>query len=172
MANFRGILILAACLLAACSSDNQPAKVADAANDPAPAADNSAAAREPVSVDNIVATANSDVRPSHYYATEDDGEYGYTQELSENDKRSGMASAPLVMIRYLGEQGGIYRIAVPGDGGVQNIISCANPCEFMKSTVVWNGQVIKHITVPAGTTIAAAAFQDAANGQLKPYGAH
>ena len=106
--------------------------------------------------------------PAHYYSVEDGGEYGYQRSVSKNDADSGQAQSALVMMRYLGEKGGIYTIA-QYDGGVKGITSCKMPCEFMKVVVSVGGQTISKSIVPANGTIAQAALADAMRGFLKVY---
>lgn len=113
--------------------------------------------------------------PVHYYSYEKDGEYGYEQPLSQNQIDAGMASAPLVMIRYLGKLRGVYRFEVV-EGRVTEVFSCSLPCRYITQRNYYynpyiGSQFINKETFPAGNTIAAAVMYDAMNGQLRVYGA-
>lgn len=59
---------------------------------------------------------------------------------------------------------------MPGDGAVMRM-ECKEPCEYVKTTVIVDGQVIKTETVPnAAGSLMSAVFEDELGGQLKPYG--
>ena len=65
-------------------------------------------------------------------------------------------------MRYMGEKDGIYKLGAVGSG----LLTCTNPCEVIK--VYRYGQLVDRIQFVPGT-IAAAAFEDAFNGQLSVY---
>lgn len=70
----------------------------------------------------------------HYYALEDGGLYGYERQPSEEEVSRGMATAPILMIRYVGKKDGKWQVA-NNDGGVTTVFECSNPCEFIKTMV-------------------------------------
>lgn len=110
--------------------------------------------------------------PSHHYAMEENGAYGYQQALSQDDINAGTATKPLVMMHYLGKRGDTYTIVLFQDENesVAERISCAEPCKFAKAQDVLNGQVLRTQTVPVpDSSIIGAMLKDAINGQLTPY---
>ena len=107
--------------------------------------------------------------PTHFYVLEEDGEYGYEKGLSEDERRAGKAAGALLMVRYLGVKDGTHTVAMPA-GGATATFSCKPPCDFIKSKVVINGQVVKSETVRnTGEAVISAVMADAMSGQLKPY---
>lgn len=110
------------------------------------------------------------VAPAHYYSIAENGEYGYEVGLSDDDRHAGKVAAPLMMVRYLGEKDGIYTVAMPAGGGVVNAFSCRPPCEFIKSQIKVNGQVVKTETMRnPGNAVVSAVMLDAINGKLTQY---
>jgi hypothetical protein len=111
--------------------------------------------------------------PSHNYALEEDGEYGYQPGISEDEKSQGVATKALVMIRYRGEKNGTYVIEMPGDAGAVMRMECKEPCQYVKTKIMVGGEVLKTETVPnTSGSLMSAVFEDALDGQLKPYGKH
>lgn len=113
--------------------------------------------------------------PTHNYTYEKGSVYGYQPQLSQNQINSGAASAPLVMVRYLGEHQGVYRAAIV-DVADTSILSCSSPCSYITERDYYNNpyfgsQLVDKEIIPAGSTLAAAIMQDAMNGQLRVYGA-
>lgn len=109
-------------------------------------------------------------KPTHFYAIEEDGEYGYERGISEDERRAGKAAEALLMVRYLGEKDGAYTVAMLSGGGAIATFSCKSPCDFIKSKVTVGGQVIKSETVRnPGNAVISAVMSDAMSGQLKPY---
>jgi hypothetical protein len=108
--------------------------------------------------------------PSHNYAMEEDGLYGYQPGISDEERSQGVATKALVMIRSRGEKNGTYVVEMPGDRAVMRM-ECKEPCEYVKTKVIVDGQVIKTETVPnADGSLMSAVFEDALGDQLKPYG--
>jgi uncharacterized protein YecT (DUF1311 family) len=108
--------------------------------------------------------------PTHNYAMEEDGQYGYEGALSENDKNAGRAVNPVVMVRYLGEKDGTYVIQI-GEGYRSETMSCKAPCNFIKIIDTYAGQIIKTETVhTTGYSVMDSVFQDVQYGYLKVFG--
>lgn len=94
----------------------------------------------------------------------------YQPGISDEEHSQGVATKALVMIRYRGEKNGTYVVEMPGDGAVMRM-ECKAPCEYVKTRVIVDGQVIKTETVPnAAGSLMSAVFEDALGDQLKPYG--
>src|SRR5579872_7493329 len=69
-------------------------------------------------------------RPTHFYAFEKDGLYGYQSALTEQDKQNGIASKPLIMIRYLGMQGEQQHWVQIEAPSQQTEWTCTLPCAY------------------------------------------
>jgi hypothetical protein len=111
--------------------------------------------------------------PAHNYVYKKDGVYGYEVQLSKDQVAAGAASAPLVMVRYLGQSRGAYRAEIM-NRAFTTILSCTSPCSYITAREYYynpyaGSQLIDKKVVPAGTTVAAGIMQDAMNGQLIPY---
>lgn len=119
---------------------------------------------------NQATTATIPSPPTHNYVYEKDGVYGYRQQLSQDDINAGTASKPLLMIRYLGEKDTVYRVVIDDGSGVEGVLSCKSPCNFITAETVENEQVVGTAVAPAAGTIAGDVMQDAINGYLKVYG--
>ncbi|MGK8887558.1 hypothetical protein [Burkholderia gladioli] len=110
------------------------------------------------------------VTPSHQYVLEQDGEYGYQPAISEEDARQGVATKALVMVRYRGKKDGAYVVEVNNDTGATLRVQCKNPCEYVRTQAIVDGQVIHTETLAnAPDSVIYAVLEDARNGQLKPY---
>jgi hypothetical protein len=108
-------------------------------------------------------------KPKHYYSFHEDGEYGYEQGLSDDDEKAGKSTKPLVMIRYLGASDGVQSIQI-GDGPGRFVLSCTEPCEFVKSRSFYAGSSVKGETVRATAgSVIWAVLQDAQHGELTPF---
>lgn len=108
--------------------------------------------------------------PTHNYAMEDGGQYGYQPEISDDERNRGVATKALVMIRYRGEKSGLYVVEMPEDTGAVFRMECKSPCQFVKTKVMFRGEVLKSATVPnTAGSLMYAVFEDALSGQLKPY---
>ena len=113
------------------------------------------------------------ILPAHYYTYEKNGEYGYEQQLSQKQIDAGIASAPLIMVRYLGQRQGVYRAEILS-GATTAILSCSSPCDYITQRDYYynpyvGSQLINTEVIPAGSTVAAAIMHDAMNGRLIPY---
>ncbi|WP_158664383.1 hypothetical protein [Cupriavidus metallidurans] len=109
-------------------------------------------------------------KPTHLYSLEEEGEYGYEPGLSEDERKAGKAASALIMVRYLGVKDGTHTVLMAVGNGATDTFSCKSPCEFIKSRIAVNGQVIKSETVRnPGNAVISAVMIDAMNGQLKPY---
>lgn len=108
-------------------------------------------------------------KPTHFYSLAEDGEYGYEQGISEDDRKAGKVTSPLLMVRYYREKDGAHSIAMV-KGAARNTYTCKAPCDFVKSKVTYNGQVVQSETMRTteGSMIWAM-MSDAINGELKPY---
>jgi hypothetical protein len=115
------------------------------------------------------------ILPSHNYRYEKDGEYGYESELSQDQIEAGVASAPMLMVRYLGQRRGRYRAEIVS-GASTSVLSCSSPCSYITARDYYHNpysgsELIDKEVIPAGNTVAASIMQDAMNGQLRVYGA-
>lgn len=113
--------------------------------------------------------------PTHNYQMVDNGTYGYEAALSEEDVRKGIATKPLMMMRYEGKKNGTFTILILGtdanDNEVVNRVSCQAPCQFAKSEVLLGDTVTKTETLRVTTdSIVGGMLQDAVSGQLVAYG--
>ncbi len=116
------------------------------------------------------AKPNAPVAPSHFYVLEQDGEYGYQPAISEDDARQGVATKALVMVRYRGRKDGAYVVDVNNDTGATLRVQCKNPCEYVRTQAIVDGQIIHTETLAnAPDSVIYAVLADAMNGQLKPY---
>lgn len=108
-------------------------------------------------------------QPTHYYSIAQDGEYGYQSALSDDDRKAGTMTKPLLMVRYQGKTGNKYRVDLI-DNGVTNKVSCESPCKFIKSETYLDGYKARTDTVAAAEgSLVWAILQDAMNGQLEVY---
>lgn len=124
----------------------------------------------PTNTTSAETNAPAEMPPDHYYVyAEKDGTYGYTRPLSQEDINSGTAENELVLIRYLGEQNGIYKAITTNPDGSEGLISCSKPCQFITVQTIDNGQVINKEVIPAADTLGQAIMTDAINGKLKVY---
>ena len=111
------------------------------------------------------------------------GEYGYEQQLSQNQIDAGQASASLVIVRYLGnKRRGVYQAEIL-NGYFTVVLSCPSPCHFITMREYYRDlygtpfqrnmstQLIRKEVVPATNgMLATLIMQDAMNGQLRIYG--
>jgi hypothetical protein len=105
----------------------------------------------------------------HLYSIAEDGEYGYEQGISEDDRKRGTVAKALLMVRYLGIDQGTYTLRTSDDGMV-GLFSCSSPCDFVKNRFYVRGALIKVETLKNSPgSILWAATQDAMSGQLKPF---
>lgn len=119
--------------------------------------------------------APAPVQPPHNYQMVDQGTYGYEPALSEDDIRKGIATKPLIMVRYEGNRNGTYIILILGvdqnNSSVVNRVSCQLPCQYAKSEMLLDASVISTETLPVRRdSIMGAMLEDAVSGQLAPYG--
>lgn len=99
--------------------------------------------------------------PAHRWEYREGDLYGYQTELSEEDKKAGKGASDVLMFRFLGKRGDVYRLQAENGP----IFSCENPCEVVKATIA--GQVVDRVTYNPDTVIGGA-FEDAFNGQMEP----
>ena len=112
---------------------------------------------------------NALTKPQHYHVLQDGYQFGYERQLSQELANTGQAAAPLVMLRYLGEQDGKHQI-VETEGATDLVMECANPCKFIKIMGFVGGEFAEkqHLKYVPGI-VAYYAFEDAFNGQLKQF---
>nr|WP_258393630.1 hypothetical protein [Burkholderia multivorans] len=111
--------------------------------------------------------------PPHNYALNQDGTYGYEPALSEDDIRSGKATKPLVMMRYVGLKNGNHIILIIDEDNTNltNRVTCQAPCGFARSELMVGNSVVKTETVRVvPNSLIGAMLTDAMSGQLTPYG--
>lgn len=124
---------------------------------------------------NSIAEGNQDSSSTHNYSMVDNGTYGYQGALSDADINNGVATKPLIMMRYLGNKNGIYTILVLGpdlnNQSILNRVSCQVPCEYAKSETVAGGMVLNTQMLPVvPNSILGAMLADAISDQLVPFG--
>jgi hypothetical protein len=177
--------LMLACVLAAALSACDSSHQSTASNSQAqgvteqvsPASDSAAAAAETSSANATpaaeVASPQPPAPPPHNYVVEQDGAYGYQPALSEDDVKAGTATKALIMMHYLGQQNGIFTVAIfqEGSEGLIERVSCSAPCNFAKVQDMVNGMILRTETVPVtDNSIIGAMLADATDGQLTPYG--
>lgn len=90
--------------------------------------------------------------------------YFYASAVSEEDKKKGKAVGNVVNFRYLGESGGVHKIASVDDTGRALLrYECSTPCKIIKRT--FQGQTERIPYDPQ--SVIGAAFEDALNGSLR-----
>jgi hypothetical protein len=148
------ILAVPSLSLAACGS---PASQNQKAKDPV-----MVTSREPSGA--IAATsAPASVYVPHFDDQEGDT-YFYASAVSEEDKKKGKAVGGVVNFRYLGESGGVHKIASVDDRGRALLrYECPTPCRIIKRTF---DSEIERIPYDPQSVIGAA-FEDALNGSLR-----
>ncbi len=148
------VLMVPALSLAACGS---PAPQNQKANDPV-----TVPSREPS--DAVAATPTpTPVYVPHFDEQEGDT-YFYASAVSEEDKKKGKAVGSVVNFRYLGESGGVHKIASVDDMGRALLrYECSTPCKIIKRT--FHGQTERIPYDPQ--SVIGAAFEDALNGSLR-----
>lgn len=60
---------------------------------------------------------------AHNYEVKDGMEYGYTRELSADERAAGQAAKPVLMFRYAGERDGKYQVHA-SDGTTFTALEC------------------------------------------------
>jgi hypothetical protein len=158
---------LGVALLSGCDKESRPASAATAAS--SPQVNTASSSTTPDSSPAPAAPA----QPSHNYALNQDGTYGYEPALSEDDVRSGKATKALVMMRYVGLRNGTYVLLMLDENNprVANRITCQAPCNFAKSEIMAGDVVVRTETMRVvPNSLIGAMLQDAIAGQLTPYG--
>jgi hypothetical protein len=103
--------------------------------------------------------------PSPRYDQEENGTYYYVAAVSEEDRKRGKVAGDVIGFRFLGQndKGELVLQQIANDGTPASKSYCAKPC-----------RIIRGVSGRVGFTtdsIIGAAFQDAMDGLLKPYGA-
>lgn len=161
----------AAMLVSACNHSSKPETSAVATSAPQHASTSAAgSANTPAA---LPVPAAMPAPPPHQYAMEQDGTYGYEPALSEDDVRSGKATKPLVMMRYVGRRDGTYVLLLidPDNENYATRVTCQAPCNFAKLQTMSGTMVLKTATIRvAPNSLIGAMLDDALSGQLRPYG--
>lgn len=161
----------AAMLVSACNHSSKPETSAAATSAPQHASTSAAgSANTPAA---LPVPAAMPAPPPHQYAMEQDGTYGYEPALSEDDVRSGKATKPLVMMRYVGRRDGTYVLLLidPDNENYATRVTCQAPCNFAKLQTMSGTMVLKTETIRvAPNSLIGAMLDDALSGQLRPYG--
>ncbi len=161
----------AAMLVSACNHSSKPETSAVATSAPQHASTSAAgSANTPAA---LPVPAAMPAPPPHQYAMEQDGTYGYEPALSEDDVRSGKATKPLVMMRYVGRRDGTYVLLLidPDNENYATRVTCQAPCNFAKLQTMSGTMVLKTETIRvAPNSLIGAMLDDALSGQLRPYG--
>ena len=111
-------------------------------------------------------SASAPPMPKHLYAMKDGKEYGYEQELSEQDRNQGRATTSLLMFSYLGKKDGAYQVMLK-DGKFRTVAECSMPCEYAKVyTFAADRFIKKEVMRITPQVIVASVFADAVNGNL------
>ena len=104
------------------------------------------------------------------YVIEENGEYGYAPAVSEDDARAGRAAPEVTMVRYLGKRDGRHVLRVQQGPSTYHEWACGSPCKLIKQRSVLAGtEVVSKTFLYTPGTVAAAMFDDAEAGALKPY---
>ena len=99
------------------------------------------------------------------YSQHDGDVYMYVGTLTADEKKQG-ADAPVVNIRFLGNDGAAYRLEQVDDSGAQlATYECSAPCRVAKQ--ILPGGEVKKLAV-AERSIVGSAFLDAFAGDLTP----
>jgi hypothetical protein len=110
------------------------------------------------------ATAVREVKPN--YVMRDGIEYGYEKALSEDDRKKGQVTAPLMMFSYLGRKDGLYQI-VNKQGTIRYVAECSKPCEFAKIYTFDRDRFMgKEVMKLTGDALLSHVFADATSGKL------
>lgn len=165
------ILICAATFaLSACDNSHQSESSAPASAPVSNAQDAPTPSTLAADTESASAAPAPSPEPTHNYVMEEGGEYGYQPAISEEEANNGVATKALEMVRYRGEKNGTYIVDAPDESGAIFRMECKDPCEYVKTRVIVEGQTIKSETVPnAPRSLMHAVLEDAMNGQLKPY---
>lgn len=137
----------AAMLVSACNHSSKPETSAVATSAPQHASTSAAgSANTPAA---LPVPAAMPAPPPHQYAMEQDGTYGYEPTLSEDDVRSGKATKPLVMMRYVGRRDGTYVLLLidPDNENYATRVTCQAPCNFAKLQTMSGTMVLKTETI-------------------------
>ncbi|WP_434113570.1 hypothetical protein [Paraburkholderia caffeinilytica] len=112
-------------------------------------------------------------KPRHNYVFDGGhGKYGYPQPISEDDAQQGRLSGALLLVRYMGQHGGMHTFQVDADENFSELtrIECATPCDSVKEDSISDGHVVHSETMAlVEGTVLAAMFEDAGNEVLTPY---
>ena len=151
--------------LAGCGGGESAASSTPPAAPAAPAANNAVPEQSNVQATQPAAAP----APAHYYAMEEDGEYGYESGISENEKKAGQVAAEITMVRYRGIIKGYY-ILTSTKNGVTTTLSCKDQCEFAKLSNSAGGVTSDPETIRLAVgSLGWAMAQDAIHGQLMVY---
>lgn len=118
-------------------------------------------------------TASLTPQPSHFYDAQDGDRYGYTAEISEDQRKAGQAGSNIIMVSYAGHHGATHQIHIR-QAGVLVAFECAQPCDVVKVMTVIDTPgfqlppEVQHMRA-SPNMIAAMALRDAMSGQLKQY---
>jgi hypothetical protein len=103
--------------------------------------------------------------PTHEYAFEENGNYGYISEVSEEERRHGRATGNVSLFAYRGRIGTTYHVSAVGEDGRTTLAyECGTPCVAIKRMVGSN--VAARIPYEPRSIIGAV-FTDAMAGQLR-----
>ncbi len=106
----------------------------------------------------------------HHYSLKDGLEYGYEQAVSLDAQNAGQVAGKLMMFKFAGENGGLYQAYSKDASGAITVAECANPCEFIKVMVFYDGEHINTERMRATEgTIGWHVMADAINGKMEQY---
>jgi hypothetical protein len=100
--------------------------------------------------------------PAHRWAYKNGVDYGYVS--ANHAEGEDPAAATPTIIRYLGQQDGVYTVVELENGAVV-AASCAKPCQEVRL----RGQGLDQTLALSPTSVIAAALADAMAGQLEIY---
>lgn len=101
------------------------------------------------------------------YVVEMDGEYGYEVAPTEIDRAQGIATKPLVMVRYKGIIEGKRVIDIRQSYGVEQYY-CTGECKYLTYMRITAGSYDKQVIKYDPRTVIGAVVDDMMAGYLKP----
>lgn len=109
----------------------------------------------------------------HNYDVKDGVDYGYTAELSADQRQAGQVANNIVMFSYAGQRDGKHQVH-SRQGNLFYAFECSVPCEVIKVLSVIDADGLRQeATVErlraTPTMIAAMALADAIHGELEEY---
>ena len=107
--------------------------------------------------------------PSHNYDVYEDGKYGYTVALSDDERKAGQTAENVIMFKYLGRGANGHYTLESDDNGLFSYAQCLNPCAVIdiEQGAGYYSET-QHVAF-SPQSVLGEAFEDAFNGQLQVY---